>query len=416
MPVTSAFSPLDEELQLLPGQYTPQIQEAMTRLGSKMPYEQAVEEMWLNQRTVVKEHTLRDTTNRHGRLAEAVAKAKANKLAPTTESVEIAPQQVLVSSDGANIRLTNGEWREVKTVVIGEFKSQWNKKASKTEVKTSNLSYFSRSYRVREFEQYALPELYERGVFNADKVVTVNDGAEWIQSFVDYHIPQATRILDFRHALDHILAAGQAVLGERTERTQQWFSTMAHQLKHKPPQHTIAALCLLKSQATSEEQVAIIDKERRYLQKRAALIDYPHFQNKGYPIGSGSVESSHKLVVHSRMKQAGMRWADHNIDPLLALRNLVCNGRWVSGWQEIVAFHWEECRHQMRELAKRQRPSTRSRPITFADVKVASTPKEEDKGSNLPIMPLEKQAPYRPADDHPWKRNIWPTKEAWRWN
>ncbi|MEZ4641760.1 MAG: hypothetical protein R3E31_03285 [Chloroflexota bacterium] len=41
---------------------------------------------------------------------------------------------------------------------------------------------------------------------------------------------------------------------------------------------------------------------------------------------------------------------------------------------------------------------------------------EEDYGSNLPVTPSEKQAPYRPADDHPWKRNIWPTQEAWRWN
>ncbi len=140
MTVASAIFPLDEELQLLPGQYTPQIQETMTRLGSKMPYEQAVEEVWLNQRTQVKACTVRDTTNRPGRLAEAIVKAKADKLTTTAESVEATPQQVLVSSDGANNRLTTGEWREVKTVVIGEFKSQWHEKAAKTEVKTSNLS------------------------------------------------------------------------------------------------------------------------------------------------------------------------------------------------------------------------------------------------------------------------------------
>ncbi|MEZ4642500.1 MAG: hypothetical protein R3E31_07130 [Chloroflexota bacterium] len=286
MPVASAFFPLDEELQLLPGQYTPQMQEAITRLGSKMPYKQVVEEVWLNQRTQVKECTVRETTNRHGRLAEAIVKAKTDKLASEAETAEARPARVLVSSDGATIRLTTGEWREVKTVVIGEFESQWNERASTIEVKTSHLSYFSRSYGIREFEQYALPELVERGVFNADKVVTVNDGAGWIQSFVDYHIPKATRILDFRHALDHILNAGQAVLGERTEETQKWFAVMAHQLKHKPPQHTLTALCLLESQATAEEQVATIDYERRYLQKREEMMDYPHFQNKGYPIGS----------------------------------------------------------------------------------------------------------------------------------
>ena len=109
-----------------------------------------------------------------------------------------------------------------------------------------------------------------------------------------------------------------------------------------------------------------------------------------------------------------MRWADHNIDPMLALRSLVCNGRWSSGWKQIVAFHWEERRRELREQARRQRPSVPPIPLTFASVKVASAVKKEnDEGS---AAPSKKQNPYRPADDHPWRQNIWPTKEAWRWN
>lgn len=124
------------------------------------------------------------------------------------------PKQVLVSADGAFIHLTNGEWREVKTMVLGEFESVWNSKKGEIEVNTRDISHFSRSYRIREFERYALAELHWRGVDNAEEVVTVNDGSEWIQSFADYHIPQAVRILDFRHALDYVVAAGQAVYGE----------------------------------------------------------------------------------------------------------------------------------------------------------------------------------------------------------
>ncbi|MEZ4643221.1 MAG: hypothetical protein R3E31_10895 [Chloroflexota bacterium] len=78
----------------MPGQYTPQMQEAITRLGSKMPYKQVVEEVWLNQRTQVKECTVRETTNRHGRLAEAIVKAKTDKLASEAETAEARPAQV----------------------------------------------------------------------------------------------------------------------------------------------------------------------------------------------------------------------------------------------------------------------------------------------------------------------------------
>ncbi len=37
-------------------------------------------------------------------------------------------------------------------------------------------------------------------------------------------------------------------------------------------------------------------------------IDYPEYKAKGYIVGSGSVESSNKTVLQSRLKQAGMRW------------------------------------------------------------------------------------------------------------
>jgi len=59
------------------------------------------------------------------------------------------------------------------------------------------------------------------------------------------------------------------------------------------------------------------------------MINYNEFQSLGYPIGSGCVESANKLVVESRLKQAGRRWARQNIDPMLGLRNIACNDRWT---------------------------------------------------------------------------------------
>ena len=186
---------------------------------------------------------------------------------------------------------------------------------------------------------------------------------------------------------------------------------MTHQLKHKPPQRTLADLALLATHAETEEQEAIIDQSRRYLQKRQKRIDYPHFQARGLPIGSGSVESSHKLVVHSRLKQAGMRWAQQHVDPMLALRNLVCNGRWSQGWSQIVAHYWQQRHQEFRDQARRQRPY--SPPISLASLKV--TPGSPSRQPPKPVNNKEEAQPYRPAPDHPWKRGIWPTKEAWRW-
>lgn len=382
----------------------------MTRLGSKLPFGQAAEEVWLSQKTEIEESTLRKTTEKYGALAEAIENAASERIEKEAPPSKIHPKQLLISSDGSFIHLKTGEWQEVKTMIVGEFEGKWAAKRGEIEVKTKNISYFSRTYSIRQFEQAALAELHRRGVENATRVVTVNDGSSWIASFGDYHYPQAIAILDFGHAMEYIAEVGRAVWGEDTDKMKQWCTQMAHQLKHDPPQRTLNDLALLASRAKGEEQRAIIDNALRYLQKRQALIDYPHFQSQQLPIGSGSVESSHKLVVQSRMKQAGMRWAAQNVNPMLALRNLVCNGRWSEGWSQIVAYYWQQRHRAFRRRAQAQRPYLAK--ITFASVSVASveTPLPPPEPSSPP------KQPFRPAPDHPWRQGIWPSKESWRWN
>jgi hypothetical protein len=395
---------------LLPGQYTPQMQATMTRLGSKMPFKQAVEEVWLNQHSYVEESTLRRIAYLHGEAAEALERAEVERLEREAPSSAATPRQLFVSADGALIQLTTGEWTEVKTMAVGEFAGIWNGKKGRVQVKGKEISYFSRSYRAREFERYALAELQRRGIDNAEQVVTINDGAEWIQSFADYHFPKAVRILDFSHALGYVAKAGQSVWGEGTKEFNQWYERMRHKFRHQPPQRTLSDLGFLSRKAKTDEALAAVDNALRYLTKRLDLIDYPHFQEQGFPIGSGSVESSHKVIVQSRMKRGGMRWAEAHVDPMLALRNLVVNGHWVTGWSQIVAFHWQQKRQEMIDLARCQHPAAPE--ITFASAKVALSSTAEER-SAAPKSKKSKQ-PYRPAPDHPWRRYGWTSKDA-RW-
>lgn len=61
------------------------------------------------------------------------------------------------------------------------------------------------------------------------------------------------------------------------------------------------------------------------LDKRVSRIECPHFRRLQIPIGSGHVESGHKVVMQKRMKQASMRWAEASLNPILALRATLCN-------------------------------------------------------------------------------------------
>ena len=379
-------------------------------MGSKMPFREAVEEVWHGHKTAVGEATCRRVTYRSGRAAEALVCQEAMRLEKEGVEAKEGPRRLLISADGSFIHLTNGTWREVKGLAVGEFTAT-GCLPGQEDVKIQNLSYFTRSYRAREFEYVALAELARRGVDKAETVVAVTDGAEWLQSFIDYHCPEAIRIIDFAHALGYVAEAGKAVWGEGTAEFKSWFGRCSHQLKHEPPQRTLAELRLLQPKAKRKEQVATLDSARHYLQRRREMIDYPFFQRRGYPIGSGSVESAHKQVVQRRFKQAGMRWAPEHVDPLLALRDLLCNDRWQEGWNEMVDFQWQQ-RHQnlpRKALGKKPNPAP---SVTFSTLEAAGLLPAAQELENLATQEKQKRDPK----DHPWRNNKWPTKESWRWN
>ena len=406
-----ALFPLDEELGLLVGRYTPRLQETIARWGSDKTFGKTVKEIARCFHTAVSEATCRRVTYRSGEAAEELVCMAVEELEEKAPDPKVAPETMLVSADGSFIRLTTGEWREVKSIAVGEFGVVGQDRAGKQVVKTRDISYFTRSYGVRDFERYALAELHRRGLEKAKTVVAVNDGAAWIQSFIDYHCPQAVRIIDFAHTLGHVADAGKAIWGEESDNFKGWFEHMSHQLKHKPPQRTVADLHLLQPKAKSDEQESALDGATHYLRNRLEMIDYPYFQNRGYPIGSGSVESGHKLVVQERMKGAGMRWAAHHVDPMLALRDLHRSDRWEEGWSQIVA-HQQWQRRVKRTLVRPAEEATSTEPLTFAKLKAAGLLPEEKTA----VENSANKSQYRPGDDHPWRNGKWPTKESWRWN
>lgn len=377
-----------------------------------MSFREAVEEVWFSHQTTVGEATCRRVTYRSGWAAEAIVCQEVARLEKEGPGETEGPAALFLSADGSFIHLTSGAWCEVKGLAIGEFETVRTGPGGSGEVKTDNVSYFTRSYRVRDFETFALAELVRRGLHQAETVVAVNDGAEWLQSFINYHCSAVVRVLDFAHALGYLAEAGKAIWGEGSAAFKAWFERCSHQLKHQPPQRTLAELSLLEPKAKRDEQATVLHNARLYLQRRLEMIDYPSFQRCGYPIGSGSVASAHKQVVQRRLKQAGMRWARQHVNPLLALRDLICNGRWGEGWNDIVDFHQQQQRQIRCQLAL-ARQSSPTPPISFPALHAAGLlPDPTAPEEPPPAKPKSKRDPR----DHPWRQNRWPTKESWRWS
>lgn len=309
----------------------------MTRLSSRMSYREAQEELGLLWKVKISKGGLQHITMRHGRTADTLVTEKVAQLEATAPTPGAQPEQIVMCTDGAMVQLTSGEWREVKTVTFGEFRPHWDTQQRKVVTKTDQISYFSRVETADEFSRSALVEWHRRGGENAHTVVAVQDGARWIQSFVDYHCPQATRVIDFAHAQEYVAKVGRAIHGTDTDSFRQWYARMSRQLGHQPPQRTVNELRLLQRQHPQHPEAEAIELAIRYLEKRLPMLDYPHFRRRQIPIGSGNVESGHKVVMQQRMKQAGMRWAEANLNPMLALRVALCNQTWKTCWQEIEA-------------------------------------------------------------------------------
>lgn len=81
-------------------------------------------------------------------------------------------------------------------------------------------------------------------------------------------------------------------------------------------------------------QVPALDDALCYFGKRLSQMQYPPFLAQGWPIGSGMVESANKRVMQARLKRAGMHWEADNVNPMLALRDALCNHRWEEAWQQ----------------------------------------------------------------------------------
>jgi hypothetical protein len=245
----------------------------------------------------------------------------------------------------------------------------------------------------QEFQRLALVEIQRRGIENAKEVAAVMDGADWEQGLTDYHCPRAIRILDFPHAAEHVNAIGEAVYGEHTPESKVWLSERLHRLKHQGPDKLLIEFGKLQRKHPDTQPIST---HLAYLKKRKQQMQYPLFQAQGWPIGSGIVESGNKLVVEARLKGAGMHWAETHVDPMLAIRNILCSGRWKEDWPKIEA--------RLRKQTRQRRTQLHQLRLPIFDVPpCAPAPALSDNFMKTFSEKVEIQEPSPQTKKNPWR-------------
>ncbi len=364
----------------------------------------------------VSKPTVRRNTERAGEAYVAVQTAEVTRLEQELPPAPQGPALQQLSVDGAMVPLLHKEWAEVKTLAIGTVGKPLLRKGA-WQVHTEDLSYFSRLADSETFARLATVETHRRGVETAGKVCAVNDGADWEQKFVDLHRPDAVRILDWGHASEYVVAAGQAVFGVGTAATKQWLDVQLYELRNGDPQKVLGKLRGLRDELTVQvgegsDALKTVVASLQYLEKRQEHIRYAEFSAAGYPIGSGAVESANKLVVEARLKGAGMHWARENVNGMVALRDVECSDRWEEVWPQIS----ERLRQEAMELAavrRRKRRGAKAQGVavpTQAEVAIESNPEAPMPVTEPQVVPIVAEVgekpvvtPRRPAANHPWR-------------
>jgi hypothetical protein len=398
------FFPLDDELGLLPGQLTPRLQEGLVRLSSHIPsFAKAAKEFAFFTQVQVHRTSACRITEAAGASAVARQTQQAEHILQAHPLPPPGPDRLVLSVDGAMVPLLHGQWAEARTLALGEPVLTTTSEGKQV-VQTRALSYFSRLTSSSTFGELATLEIHRRGVETAGQVAAVVDGAEWCQTFIDLHAPQALRILDFPHAASYVDAIGQTEgaagpLFAASERTQ-----LCQELKHSGGETVVERLRSSVAEAGSPGETLT---QLAYLEKRVAQMAYPVFLAEQWPIGSGTVESANKLVVEERLKGAGMHWAGENVNPMLALRNALCSERWEEVWSEIEdeQRRADQARRRQRQQ-RRQSAQREAEAHSAAEVQACLQASRQDADGSTQAVPPERPAAERgrPAADHPWRR------------
>ena len=172
------------------------------------------------------------------------------------------------------------------------------------------------------FFRRVIPLLAKQGWHPGEQadVILLGDGGPWIWNYaprLEALGLRVAQILDLYHAREHIWAVAHLVLGTAAV-GHQWGDTNSSALKERGVAPVLAALRALRPRGKQQKEA--VRKAIDYFETNAERMNYPEYAARGWPLGSGIVESACRLVCGLRVKQPGMRWTLGGVQAILSLR------------------------------------------------------------------------------------------------
>lgn len=231
------------------------------------------------------------------------------------------PKQLYGSLDGFMTHVA-GDWHEFKA---GTW---WTTQPTASgALKADYIRYYTDWLPAAQFSELVWAHGFQQLADQAEELIFVADGADWIWRIVQQHFPQAVQIVDWYHALNYVRTVAQAAFTDEHVR-ETWFEQQRTRLWDGRRAAVFRACRHCIDLAPDAVKRAL-----SYLAHNRSRMHYGRFRAAGYQIGSGTMESGCKQLGTGRLKIAGAQWGEDGARLVAKARAAYLSGQ----WDEITA-------------------------------------------------------------------------------
>lgn len=332
----SIVCPLEANVGMVGGQWTPGCAEAMAYVAQELPERAAA-------KVAAKLGAMDYSHNSFKRLARALGERwEADRDAyeeATIEAVEIPEEtaRLAVSIDRVSLLVNEDNTLNWRMAYCGTV-TLYDREGDPLKTLRYGRMPGEGAHILREQMKWDVAALARRRA--GLELVALSDGAAELCNILEEDYPEAARYIDYYHLVEK-LAAALVAFCSRRETTQdadevlaQWKTRLLNE-----PQAIDDIERAIKRWRADELEVGgekPVHQALTYIDNHKAQMNYADARAKGHPIGSGHVEACCKQLVQTRMKRNGQRWKRKGGQSILTLRSLATDARWEPAMQAMM--------------------------------------------------------------------------------
>lgn len=296
------FSPVDDELGVpSTGRVSLEVEKRITDFGVNDVFEEAAARFSMHYGWSISENLVRRTIDRVADAQESIPEpVHQNTLLEKSST----PAELLTLSVDGSMLSTRSGWQEFKVGVV--VRDEHHIEGTRVRRGAVTQARYVTATDLQDLKERFYAAAVASGLETAKQVVFVSDGAVWIRNLAQEIFPTAILVLDWPHVVEHLAECGRALLSEYPDLLSVWMNTTKTLVWSGRAAQVVKELRELLSIPDVDREP--VTKLLRYLTSNLDRMDYPDYRAKGFPVGSGVVESAQRHVLQVRMKRAGQHW------------------------------------------------------------------------------------------------------------